>query len=353
MSDTAKSPSISTKNKTMEILNHPFLKFLGKKAVFYGIVLFVSMTLIFLLPRALPGEPATRILPPKTPAESIEDYETRIEQFNEFYGLNKPIGEQYVDFWRNLFKGDLGPSFTNPGQNALEVLGPAVLFTFAIIIPVVLISFFLGNYIGASSAYAPKSVLSKVWYYVAMLSQSTPFYWLAIIFFWFFVFQKGWFDYGYAGAGSEPSFSFSYISELARYYVLPFLTLLIGFTGGWATGMRSMTLYELNSSYLLYSKQLGFKDTSIRKYAQRNAILPQVTGLNLRLGDAIGATLVLEWVFGWPGVGDILLNSALSADFPLLMASSIILLIVVVVGNFIIDILYGFIDPRIQTGDGN
>jgi peptide/nickel transport system permease protein len=337
-------------NSIKNYLTHPFLFFILKKLLFYSIVLIVSLTLIFFMPRALPGDPATRILPAQRPTETYDDYQARVRSFNEYYNLDDPILTQYFDYWINFFQGDLGPTFTHPGKNTIDILTPAIIFTFSIIIPVVLISFYFGNWIGSKSAYDPKSKTSKLSYYTAMLAQSTPFYWMAIIFFWFFVFQNNIFDYGFSKAGTQPTFSLSFILDTLKYYFLPFITLLIGFTGGWATGMRSMTLYELESSYLLYAKQLGFQDKSIRNYAKRNAILPQVTGLNLRLGDAIGATLVLEWVFGWPGVGDILLTSALSQDFPLMMGSSIILVFIVIIGNLIIDILYGFIDPRIQTG---
>lgn len=330
-------------------ITQPYFIFLLKKLVFYAIVIFVSVTLIFIIPRYMPGDPATRILPGKQSHETVEAYNTRINAFREYYGLNKPINIQYRDFWISLLHGDLGPSFSHPGTSTGEILGVAMGFTFAIVIPVVLLSFFIGNWIGAKSAHS-KTKTSKLIYYTSLFAQSIPFYWLALIFFWFFVFKHGYFDYGYAPAGTQFALTPSYMLIVLKYYILPFITLLIGFTGGWATGMRSMTLYELESSYLLYAEQLGFKMKSIRKYAQRNAILPQITGLNLRMSDAVGATLVLEWVFGWPGVGDILLKSATSQDFPLLMASSIVVITIVIIGNFIIDILYGFIDPRIRTG---
>ena len=129
--------------------------------------------------------------------------------------------------------------------------------------------------------------------------------------------------------------------------------MLLFSTGGWATGMRAMMLYELDSPYLLYSKQLGFRKSLIEAYARRNAILPQVTGLNLRLNELIGATLIVEYVFNYPGLGRVIVESATSQNYPLIVGSFIIIILVTVLGNFLLDILYGLIDPRIRTGTRN
>ncbi|MFX0061741.1 MAG: ABC transporter permease [Candidatus Hermodarchaeota archaeon] len=346
------TPALTLRSAVQKIkntLSHPYARFLQRKGAFYLIILFISITLIFLIPRLMPGDPATRITPPLRPPETPEDYAARIAQFQEYYGLDKPLHEQYINFWINLFQLNLGPTFSYPNDSTIEILIPALLFTFSLVVPVVLISFFLGNWIGARSAYL-KGKADKIVYYFSLLAQSAPFYWLALIFFWIFVFQLKIFNYGFAPAGLPATLSIEYFLVVARYYVLPFSILLIGFTGGWATGMRSMTLYEMESEYLIYSEQLGFRKTSLRKYAQRNAILPQFTGLNIRLSEAIGATLVLEWVFGWPGIGDLLLTSALAQDFPLLMGTSLIVIIVIIGGNFLVDAVYGYIDPRIKTG---
>ncbi|MFX1254714.1 MAG: ABC transporter permease [Promethearchaeota archaeon] len=336
-------------NSLKKSLSHPYARFLQKKGAFYLLIAFISITLIFLIPRFMPGDPATRITPPLRPPETPEDYQARIKQFQEYYGLDKPLLEQYISFWLNLLSLNLGPTFSYPSFSTIEILIPALLFTFSLIIPVVLLSFFVGNWIGARSAYL-KGKINKLAYYIALLAQSAPFYWMALIFFWIFVFELGIFDYGFANEGAPATFTLDFLIQLLRHYILPFSTLLIGFTGGWATGMRSMTLYEMQSGYLLYAEQLGFRKRLLRRYAQRNAILPQFTGLNIRLNEAIGATLVLEWVFGWPGIGDLLLSSALGQDFPLLMGASLIVIMVVIGGNFLVDIVYGFIDPRIKTG---
>jgi len=148
----------------------------------------------------------------------------------------------------------------------------------------------------------------------------------------------------------SPDFNLENIGGLIETGTIPFLTLVFCFTGGWVTGMRSMTIYEMNSGYVLYSEKLGFKKDTIRKMVQRNAILPQFTGLNLRFAELIGATFVLENVFAWHGLGYITTQAFISRDYTLIVGSFIVTILIILIGNFLIDIAYGFIDPRIKTG---
>ena len=128
--------------------------------------------------------------------------------------------------------------------------------------------------------------------------------------------------------------------------------LLIVYFGGWAAGMRSMMIHEMDSGYIRYSRQLGFKEETLMSYARRNAMLPQLTGLNLYFAALVGETIALEVIFGWPGIGKLMYEGAMNVDYPLILGSLLVIIIVVLLGNFLIDIIYGFIDPRIRTGHG-
>jgi peptide/nickel transport system permease protein len=114
--------------------------------------------------------------------------------------------------------------------------------------------------------------------------------------------------------------------------------------------MRAMTIYERQSDYIFYSKQLGFTESKVRNYAQSNAILPQVTGLPIILSSLIGQTLLVEYIFGWPGLGTLAYQAVTAIDYPMIQAIFLITVGLVLIGNFLIDIIYGFIDPRIRTG---
>jgi peptide/nickel transport system permease protein len=149
-----------------------------------------------------------------------------------------------------------------------------------------------------------------------------------------------------------PSMNLASLLDASRHYALPFLTLLIITTGGWATGMRSMTLYELDSGYILYARQLGFRKKKLASYAERNAILPQFTGLNINLNNLIGMTMIIEMVFAWDGLGLLTLDAIRSRDYFMMLGTFLVTMVVVILGNFLVDLAYAFLDPRIRTGQG-
>lgn len=336
-----------------KVVLHPYTKFIVKKLLFYLVVIIVSMTFAFAIPRYMPGSPVEALLQPPPsgwPQEAIDDYLELQEFMIEQFGLDKPFWTQYLEFWGNLLRGDLGESFIHQ-MPVVEYMTPYIRFTLVLVIPVLIVSFVLGNWIGARTAYMKKRK-GKFLYNFFIVTQSVPFYWLGLITYIILVAELKIFpSYGAVDPEYIPGSNiFLDILQYLWHYTAPFLVLLITQIGGWATGMRAMTLYEKDSEYLLYSQQLGFKQKLVRKYAKRNAILPQVTGLNSRLSGLIGQTIVIEAIFGWPGLGFMGLNALAQRDYPVIVGGFIITLIIVVIGNFILDITYGFIDPRIRTG---
>jgi peptide/nickel transport system permease protein len=133
------------------------------------------------------------------------------------------------------------------------------------------------------------------------------------------------------------------------HYQLPFWSIVLIAIGGQAIGMRSMAIYELNSDYVKYSRFMGIPDRKIVKYVFRNAMLPQVTGLALAIGTIVSGALVAEIVFSYPGLGTTTLSAVRGQDYPLVSALTLIITIMALSATFIIEILYGFIDPRIKA----
>jgi peptide/nickel transport system permease protein len=150
-----------------------------------------------------------------------------------------------------------------------------------------------------------------------------------------------------------PNFSWTFIWSVIVHYQLPFWSIVLIAIGGQAIGMRSMSIYELNADYVKYSRFLGIKDWKIVGYVFRNAMLPQVTGLALSVGTMVGGALVAEIIFSYPGLGTTLLHAVLGQDYPLISASTLIITVMVLSANFIIEILYGIIDPRIKAAQAD
>ena len=331
------------------LFKHPFAKFVTKKAIFYLIVAFIAFNAIFIIPRLMPGNPVDQLLPPNIPSGERERLRNVLMGY---YGFDKPIYEQYVNFWANLLRGDLGPGIVSPYTfvPVMNVVMSRLPYTLALVIPVLLISFFVGNWIGAKAAYS-KSRLSNAVYFTSVFGNILPFYWLAVVLLFLLAATAKIFPtYGTFSFMRIPGWNLETFIDLLQHYALPFLTLLIVSIGGWATGMRAMTLYELDSGYILYARQLGFRNNKLVSYAKRNAILPQFTGLIINLNNLIGMTMIIEIVFGWKGIGLLTYDAVQAADYSLIMGTFIITMVVVIFGNFLVDIVYAFIDPRIRTG---
>jgi peptide/nickel transport system permease protein len=140
-----------------------------------------------------------------------------------------------------------------------------------------------------------------------------------------------------------------FILSVIEHYQLPFWSIVIIAIGGQAIGMRSMSIYELNADYVKYSRFLGIKDRKIVRYVFRNAMLPQITGLALSVGMMISGALVAEVIFSYPGLGSAILTAVRGSDYPLISAATLIITMMVLLATFSIEIIYGFIDPRVKA----
>ena len=230
-----------------------------------------------------------------------------------------------------------------------EIVGRALPFTLMLAFPTLILSFYIGNWIGAWVGYKENGG-RKVVYWIVMILQAAPFYWLAYVFLDVLVLRWGLFPWG----ESIPAMSWDWevIQVIMSNFWFPFIVLVITNIGGWSSGARSLMVYEKGEGYILYSQKLGFKESKLRSYAYHNSILPQFTGINLRFNGLIGQSLVLERLFGWPGLGDMMIESSIQGDPAMIIGTFLVVILVIVIGNFIIDICYGIIDPRIRIGGG-
>lgn len=336
---------------------HPFVRFVAKKTVFYVIVAFVAITLIFFIPRFMPGDPISFLMPRQSANITPELYEQIRRYYMSYFGLDKPLFDQFINFWRQILTGDLGRSFPTGGRISwpmpvARAVLPVLPFTLALVIPVLILSFFLGNWIGAKAAFAGGKI-SELFYFLSVFSNRLPSFWFGMVLVFLLATKARFFPHvGWITLGYIPAWNLATLIDVTRHYCLPFLSLFIVYLGGWATGMRSMVIHEMDAGYIRYSEQLGFRKNKSMSYAKRNAILPQFTGINLYLNALIGETAIIEIIFGWPGIGRLLYDSVLSKNCPVIIGCFLVIMVVVIFGNFLVDILYGFVDPRIRIGRG-
>jgi peptide/nickel transport system permease protein len=189
---------------------------------------------------------------------------------------------------------------------------------------------------------------------VSIFVSNFPAFGIAVIFMVFFGVVLKWFPTsGGYGFDLIPSYTWSFMWSVIVHYQLPFWSIVAIAIGGQAIGMRSMSIYELNADYVKYSRFLGIPDRKIVGYVFRNAMLPQVTGLALSIGTMVGGALVAEIIFSYPGLGFTLLNAVTGQDYPLISMATLIITMMVLTANFLIEIVYGFIDPRIKAAQAD
>ena len=327
-----------------------YKKYFRKKIIWFLITFIVAVALNFILPRLMPADPVAAITGKMaqgmTDATAVQEIYKRYE---EEFGTNKPMLQQFFIFVRNLFRGDLGTSFSQYPRKVSNIISSAIGWTIALQLPAIIVGWILGNVLGALAAYIRKG-FDKVLLPIAIFISNVPAFGMAVIL--LVLFGVKWKIAPISGGYNFdmiPNFSWSFVKSVISHYQLPFWSIVLISIGGQAIGMRSMSIYELNADYVKYARFLGIKDIKIVGYVFRNAMLPQVTGLALSIGTMIGGALVAEIIFSYPGLGSTMYSAVTAADYPLISATTLIITIMVLVVTFFLDILYGFIDPRVKA----
>lgn len=322
-------------------------RYFERKFLIYGLTFFLAVTIDWLIPRFMPGDPILNML--SRTALNAEAAQAMYDYFTRVFGLDLPIWQQYLNFWISLFHGDLGISLYLFPQPVTRVIMHAVPYSLALLIPSILLSWWAGNKFGAFAARNKR--LDNTVLPLGYILTATPYMWLGILLAWGLGIVLDIFPI--AGAYSfemQPHLSWAFIGSVLKHWFLPFASLfLVGF-GGWAIGMRNMIIYELEADYAHYLEALGAPQRLIRRYAFRNGILPQITGLALQLGVIVAGALVTEVVFSYPGIGSLLLAAIQNQDYFLVQGCFLFIIIGVLLANFVIDIAYVVVDPRTRRG---
>jgi len=331
-----------------------YRKYFLNKLGWFLITLVCAFILNFILPRLMPGDPVAAIV--ARMAQGLSDatgVQAIYQQYTELFGTNKPMHEQFFIYVRNVLRGDFGFSFSQYPRTVVDALRSSILWTIGLQFPAIIVGWLLGNTLGALAAYL-KGGFDKVIMPLSIFASNFPAFGMAVMFMVIFGVMLEWFPTsGGYGFDLIPSFSWKFIRSVITHYQLPFWSIVVIAIGGQAIGMRSMAIYELNADYVKYARFMGIKDRKIIGYVFRNAMLPQITGLALSIGTMVGGALIAEIVFSYPGLGYTILNGVMGQDYPLISATTLIITIMVLSANFLIEILYGMIDPRIKAAQAD
>ena len=333
-----------------------FLKrYLIPRLIQYVLVIWLGITVVFFIPRLTPSDPVMRMvgelrgrgstLEPGTMDDIIAD-------LTEMYGLEGSWLDQYWAFWGRLFHGDFGVSFFQFPTRVNQLIATALPWTLGLLLTTTAITWPLGNIIGGLAGYYARKGWSRTLDAVAMVIRPLPYYIFAFALLLLFasslVFR--WFPItGGASLGALPTFTWGYIKDVLWHSALPALSL--GILGG-AVTFQTMKLIVQNvnaESFVQYAKLGGVKENRIvGKYVIRNALLPQITGLALSLGQIFSGALITEIVYGYPGLGMLLYNAIVRADYNLIMGITIFSIVGITTAILVVDLTYPLFDPRVR-----
>jgi len=328
-------------------------RYLIPRLIQYFLVIFLGITAVFFIPRLIPNDPVQRTLQEMKARGSFLDPGTMdeiIADLTEMYGLEGSWGEQYLAFWGRFVRGDFGVSFFQFPTPVNKLIGIALPWTLGLLLVTTILSWTLGNIIGGLAGYYSRRHWSRALDTVAMIVRPLPYYIFAFALLLLLAYVVRWFPVsGGTDIGRKVAFNWPFIKDVLRHSFLPALSLII--LGG-AINFQTMKLIVQNvnaENFVQYAKLGGVtEDRIVSKYVIRNALLPQITGLALSLGQIFSGALITEIVFSYPGLGSLLYHAIVNGDYNLIMGITVFSIFAITTAILIVDLLYPIFDPRVR-----
>ena len=325
------------------------MRFILRRLGFYLAALAVAITINFFLPRLLPGDPAAIILGTSAGKLSPDS----LQVVRAALGLsNAPLPQQFLTYLSNLFQGNLGISYTYFPAPVTKVIGNGLVWTLLLGSFSLIISFALGNLIGIFGSWRRGGFVDSVLPPLLILIGSFPAFFLALALLYAFGVKLGMLPIGHAySTRLHIGFTLPFFTSVIQHMIMPLTTSVLLGLGGWALGMRNVMVGVLADDYVTMAEAKGLKQRRIMfNYAARNALLPGVTGLGIALGGILSGQILIETVFSYPGLGFLLINSVNGRDYPLMQGLFMMITVGILAANFLVDILYTRLDPRVRAG---
>ncbi len=322
------------------------MTFYAKRLAHMLFVLWAIASILFLMFRLLPGDPTLAYI---DPSFTQEQRGMILHQF----GLDLPLSRQYLIFLGNVLHGEFGLSFRQRLPVVDLVLG-TLPNTLLLTLTALIVAYVFGGLFGAVLAWKRGSAFETISIPLVLATRAAPEFWLGMVLLAVFAFGLGWFPSGGAnapGAVFPSQWARVFSADFARHLMLPALTLAIYLQGLPTLLMRSNMLEVMGEEFVTMARMKGLPEWEIMlRHAARNALLPLVTAFALGFGASVGGNVVIETVFSWPGLGRLLVDAVGSSDYPLAQGAFLLIAVVLVLMNFVADLLYGLLDPRVAHG---
>ncbi len=327
-------------------------KIIGKRLLFLMLVVWAASTIVFFIPRLSPRNAIRERFAElaRMGGFAPADLENLIASFNQQFGLDKPLLEQYFSYLGNIVRLDFGYSLQYYPQTVTNLIMQAIPWTLGLLLVTTILSFIIGNLLGAIAAWprAPRWMRTVATPFV--LLTGVPPVIMGVLLLFFVGFRLKLLPLGGAySIGTVPNWSWDFALDMLRHQVLPALALILGSVGGWVLSMRGMGVTIQGEDYVNFAEHKGLSGVRIfRDYYLRNAMLPQVTAFALALGTVVTSAIVVEGIFGMPGIGTTLDRAIRANDFPVIYGIVLFITFAIAILMTIIELLYPVLDPRIR-----
>ncbi|HLJ68669.1 MAG TPA: ABC transporter permease [Chloroflexota bacterium] len=323
------------------------MSYLIRRLGFYLVAFWVAITVNFLLPRFLPGNPIDYFM---------LRYQNQLAANPHLLDSLRPAFDfkhqsllvQYAEYLKNLAHLDFGVSYSQFPTPVNQIVGQALPWSLFLAGLSTLLAFTIGTFLGIVAAWRRGGTVDVAVTPFTMFTQSFPAFFVAMLILYFIGVKGGWFPINHSyGEGTQPGPNLPFIASALRHAAMPVIALLLSSVGGWLLGMRSVMINTLSEDYIAMAQAKGLSNRRVMLlYAARNALLPQVTSFAIVLGYAITSLVLIENVFAYPGLGYLMVTSVQATDYPLMQAIFFLLTVGMLTANLIADLLYAVLDPR-------
>ena len=326
------------------------MKYVLRKVVLFVVTLWAAITLNFLLPRLMPGSPVDAVLAKLSAGgQPVTEAQRRAIEIQ----LGSPHGNlvsQYVDYLGNVVRFRFGTSFSFPTETVGHTIWTALPWTLLLVGITTIVAFVIGTLLGVYAGWRRGTRADATVTVGATLFAAFPPFWLGLLLLYVLAYKVNAFPLkgGYS-PGLTPEWNLSFMVNAVSHSFLPALTLAITSLSGWVFGMRNNMINTLGEDYVTFAEANGLRRRTIAlMYAARNALLPNVTAFGLSLGAVVSGSVLVEGVFSYPGLGNLLYTAVNNHDFPLMQALFLVISVSMLVAIFVVDLLYARLDPRVR-----
>jgi peptide/nickel transport system permease protein len=327
------------------------VSYILRKVVLFIVTLWAAITLVFILPRLMPGSPVDAALGKLASAGVPITNAERAAVEAQLGAPHTSLFVQYGDYLRSIATLRFGTSYSFPSQTVAQTIGKALPWTVVLVGATTVFAFVVGTLLGVYAGWHRGKLADSSVTIGATFFGAFPPFWLGLLLLYWLSFKYGWFPIkgGYS-PGLTPNWSLSFLGNALDHSVLPALTLAITTLSGWVFGMRNNMINTLGEDYITFAEANGLRSRTIALlYAARNALLPNVTAFGLMLGAVVGGSVLVEGIYSYPGVGNLLYIAVTNHDFPLMQALFLVITLAMLVAIFVVDLFYVRLDPRVRS----